>query len=74
MMISPAHGRTLVVNHSELILIRDALTMLIQHCAEEIGRGSEEPFHFCQAEAKKLFERLGGVSASLLSRPKSIDF
>jgi hypothetical protein len=74
LLTSPCLPDTLELNSSELILIRDALTMLIQHCAEEIARGSEEPFHFCQTEAEKLFERLGGSSASPLSRPRPIDF
>jgi hypothetical protein len=59
MMISPSHCHTLVVNHSELILIRDALSMMIRHCVDEIGKGSEEPFYFCRNEAEKILERLG---------------
>ena len=58
-MISPSHCHTLVVNHSELILIRDALSLMIRHCAEEISKGSDEPFSFCQKEAEKVLERLG---------------
>jgi len=69
-LTSPSLPFTLELNSSELILIRDALKMMTQHCAEEIGRGSGEPFLFCQIEAEKLFERLGGSSASPLSKPR----
>ncbi len=55
-MTDPRH--TLVLNDHELILIRDALSLMIRHCAEEIDKGSEEPFYFCQEEAEKILERL----------------
>ena len=56
-MTKPKH--TLVLNDRELILIRDALSLMMRHCSEEIGKGSEEPFYFCQEEAEKILERLG---------------
>ncbi len=57
-MPSPLRSHTLLLDNSDLILIRDALSLMIQHCAEEICKGSEEPFYFCQREAEKILERL----------------